>query len=108
MLTSGICRWLSNHHLVCSWATIAKLSDLTETLHAGLISAARAAFQSLCSYGVPLLAVALTAWTAVRFWGLVLHYKSSEVDMLHLILQQCCSAAVSCLMAMDDWMSLKE
>ena len=58
---------LGNHHLVCSWATIAKLSDLTETLHAGLISAARAAFQSLCSYGVPLLAVALTAWTAVRF-----------------------------------------
>lgn len=42
----------------------------TEAVQVGLRKAARAAFRSFCSYGLPLLIVALSAWTVVHPWGL--------------------------------------
>ena len=40
-----------------------------EALQATLRSAAKTSLRLFCSYGVPLLTIALSAWAAVRIWA---------------------------------------
>ncbi|CAL5229302.1 g12601 [Coccomyxa viridis] len=42
------------------------VAKMPEAVQAGLRKAARTAFQSFCSYGLPLLVVALSAWTMAK------------------------------------------
>lgn len=56
------------------WATISdKGSPFAEAVQLGLRKSAKAAFQIFCSYGLPLLVVALSAWTMVLSWHVPQH-----------------------------------
>lgn len=50
-----------------------------EALQATLRSAAKTTLRLFCSYGVPLLTIALSAWAAVRTWAVHIDVVAENV-----------------------------